>query len=219
MRAYLAHSIHHLLGMKNMYINKIPKNKDFFPQIRSENTNEVKSYRDKINLFKYNSSDDLSKEDRKHNQIISNYILYLNETDFWNLINKRLSFPTSANEIKRVRDTSDIEYWTIAHLTDELFLQIAKTKEIIIYNGKKVSIYKYYNQAFRMWKWIPISRPKAKFIINILDLTPRIYSEIRNLNEFTAQYVLKDSVKRIFENIDFKFFHEHIEDNLNVVLQ
>jgi hypothetical protein len=200
-------------------INKIPKNKDFFPQTRSENTNEVKSNRDKINLFKYNWSDDLSKEDRKHNQIISNYILSLNETDFWNLINKRLGFPTSANEIKRVRDTSDIEYWTIAHLTDELFLQIAKTKEIIIYNGKKISIYKYYNQALRMWKWIPISKPKAKFIINILDLSPRIYSEIRNLNEFTAQYVLKDSVKRIFENIDFKFFHEHIEDNLNVVLQ
>jgi hypothetical protein len=200
-------------------INKIPKNKDFFPQTRSENTNEVKSNRDKINLFKYNWSDDLSKEDRKHNQIISNYILSLNETDFWNLINKRLGFPTSGNEIKRVRDTSDIEYWTIAHLTDELFLQIAKTKEIIIYNGKKISIYKYYNQALRIWKWIPISKPKAKFIINILDLTPRIYSEIRNLNEFTAQYVLKDSVKRIFENIDFKFFHEHIEDNLNVVLQ
>jgi hypothetical protein len=205
--------------MENMsIINKIPKNKDFFHQIRSENTNEVKSNRDKINHFKYISSDDLCKEDGKHNQIISNYILSLNETDFWNLINKRLGFPTSANEIKRVRDTSDIEYWTIAHLTDELFLQIAKTKEIIIYNGKKISIYKYYNQALRMWKWIPISKPKAKFIINILDLSPRIYSEIRNLNEFTAQYVLKDSVKRIFENIDFKFYHEHIEDNLEVVL-
>jgi hypothetical protein len=206
--------------MENMcIINRIPKNKDFFPPIRSENSNEVKSNRDKINHFKYISSDDLCKEDGKHNQIISNYILYLNETDFWNLINKRLGFPTSANEIKRVRDTSDIEYWTIAHLTDELFLQIAKTKEIIIYNGKKISIYKYYNQALRMWKWIPISKPKAKFIINILDLSPRIYSEIRNLNEFTAQYVLKDSVKRIFENIDFKFYHEHIEDNLEVILK
>ena len=29
-------------------INKIPKDKDFFPQIRSENTNEVKSNRDKL---------------------------------------------------------------------------------------------------------------------------------------------------------------------------
>jgi hypothetical protein len=206
--------------MENMsIINKIPKNKDFFHQIRSEYTNEVKSNRDKINLFKYNSSDELSKKDIKHNQIISSYILYLNETDFWNLINKRLSFPTSANEIKRVRDTSDIEYWTIAHLTDELFLQLAKTKEIIIYNGKKISIYKYYNQALRMWKWIPISKPKAKFIINISDLTARLYCELKSLEKHTVQYVLKESVKRIFESIDFKFYHEHIEDNLDVVLE
>jgi hypothetical protein len=95
-------------------INKIPKNKDFFPQIRSENTNEIKSNRDKINLFKYNSSDELSKKDIKHNQIISSYILYLNETDFWNLINKRLSFPTSVNEIKRVRD---LRYPVLDHST------------------------------------------------------------------------------------------------------
>ena len=198
-------------------INKIPKNKDFFPQIRSENTNEVKSNRDNINLFRFNSIDDLGKEGR-HNQIIRNYILYLNETDFWNLINKRLGFPTSANEIKRVRDTSDIEYWTIAHLTDELFLQLAKTKEIINYNDKQVRIYKYYNQALRMWKWIPISKPKAKFIINISDLTPRIYCELKSLDKHSAQYVLKESVKRIFENIDFKFYHEHIEDNFEVTL-
>lgn len=167
------------------------------------------------------SNSDLNYEDKeewKYHVRIRNYILYLNETDFWNLINKRLGFPTSANEIKRVRDTSDIEYWTIAHLTDELFLQLAKTKVIINYNGKKVSIYKYYNQALRMWKWIPISKPKAIFVINISDLTPRIYCELKNLDRYAAQYVLKESVRRIFENIDFKFYHEHIEDNLEVVL-
>jgi hypothetical protein len=206
--------------MENMcIINKIPKDKDFFPPIRSENSNEVKSNRDKINHFKYNSSDDLCKEDGKHNQIISNYILYLNETDFWNLINKRLSFRTSANEIERVRNTSNIEFWTIAHLTDELFLQLAKTKVIIIYNGKKISLYKYYHQALRMWKWIAISKPKAKFIVNISNLTPRIYCELKSLDKYTAQYVLKESVKRIFENIDFKFYHEHIENNMEVVLE
>ena len=199
-------------------INKIPKDKDFFPQIRSEKTNEVKSNRDEINLFKYNSIADLGKEGGKHNQIIRNYILKLNDEDFWNLINKRLGFPTSANEIERVRDTSDIEYWTISHLTDELFLQLAKIKEILNYNGKKVTFYKYYNQALRKWKWIPIYKPKAKFIINISDLTPRIYCELKSLTKHTIQYVLKEAVKRIFENIDFKFYHEHIEDNLEVVL-
>ena len=57
--------------MENMsIINKIPKDKDFFPQIRSENVNEVKSNRDK-----FNSIYDLSKEEGKYNQSIINYIL------------------------------------------------------------------------------------------------------------------------------------------------
>ena len=214
MRASLTQLIHHLTGMENMYISKrILKDKDFFQQIDLEKSDSLMTSRDKIN-----SNYNLDLQNLKHNQT-RNYILNLNETDFWNLINKRLGFPTSANEIKRVRDTSDIEYWTIAHLTDELFLQLAKTKEIINYNGKQVSTYKYYNQALRMWKWIPISKPKAKFIINISDLIPRIFCELKSLDKHTAQYVLKESVKRIFENIDFKFYHEHIEDNLEVVLE
>jgi hypothetical protein len=116
-----------------------------------------------------------TKEEWKYQVRIRNYILTLNETDFWNLINKRLRFPTSAHEIESIRHNSDIEFWTIAYLTDELFIQIAKTKEIINYKDKNITIYKYYHQALRMWKWIPISKPKAKFIIYISDLTPRIY--------------------------------------------
>ena len=199
-------------------INKIPKDKHFFPQIRSENTKNVKSNRDEINLFKFNSTDDLSKEDAKHNQIIKNYILKLNDTEFWTLINTRLNLPNSSLEMERVLNDNDIEYWHFGYLIEVLFLQLAKIKEILNYNGKKVTIYKYYNQALRMWKWIPISKPKAKFIIYISDLTPRIYCELKNLDRYAAQYVLKESVRRIFENIDFKFYHEHIEDNLEVVL-
>ena len=43
MRAYyLTHAIHHLRAMENMcIINKIPKDKDFFQQISSENTNDI----------------------------------------------------------------------------------------------------------------------------------------------------------------------------------
>ncbi len=65
-------------------INKIPKDKHFFPKIRSENTNKVKSNRDKFNCI-----DDFSKEEGKYNQIINNYILKINDDDFWTLINTR----------------------------------------------------------------------------------------------------------------------------------
>jgi|RhiMetdeSRZDD1v2_1073273.scaffolds.fasta_scaffold958657_1 hypothetical protein len=154
-----------------------------------------------------------------HNQIIRKYILKLDDNDFWNLINVKLCFPYTSLEIERALNDTDIEYWTIEHLIDTLFLQIAKTKEIINYNSKKITIYKYYHQALRMWKWIPISKPKAKFIVNISDLTPIIYCELKSLENHTVQYVLKEAVKRIFENIDFKFYHEHIEDNLEVILK
>ncbi len=119
--------------------------------------------------------------------------------------------------MERVLNNNDIEYWHFGYLIEVLFLQLAKVKEILNYNGKKVSIYKYYNQALRMWKWIPISKPKAIFVVYVSDLTPRIYCELKSLDNHTAKYVLKESVKRIFENIDFKFYHEHIEDNLDVV--
>ena len=199
-------------------INKIPKDKDFFPQIRSENSNNVKSNRGEVHLFKCNSIDNISKEEGKYNQIISNYILRLNDTEFWTLINTRLNLPNPSLKMERVLNDNYIEYWHFGYLIEVLFLQLAKIKEILNYNGKKVSIYKYYNQALRMWKWIPNSKPKAKFVVNISDLTPRIYCELKNLDRYAAQYVLKESVRRIFENIDFKFYHEHIEDNLEVVL-
>ena len=201
--------------MGNMsIINKIPKDKDFFPQTRSENINKVKSNRDK-----FNSIYDLSKEEGKYNQSIINYILKLNDTKFWTLINTRLNLPNPSLVIERVSNDNDIEYWHFGYLIEVLFLQLAKIKEILNYNGKKVSIYKYYNQALRMWKWIPISKPKAKFIVNKSDLTSRIYCELKNLDKHTAKYVLKESVKRIFESIDFQFYHERLENNLEVILE
>ena len=161
--------------MENMsIINNIHKDKDFISQLRSENVNVVKSKKDKINLFKFNSIDDLSNEDGKYNQIISNYILKLNDADFWTLINTRLNLPNSSLEMERVLNDNDIEYWHFGYLIEVLFLQLAKIKEILHSNGTKVTIYKYYNQALRMWKWIPISKPKAKFVVNISDLTPRM---------------------------------------------
>lgn len=164
----------------------------------------------KYNLCDYNWKYDIS---------LRNFILNLNDYKFWNLINLRLCLPSTQLEIERGLNDTDIEYWTTEHLLDELFLIIAKKREIINYHDKKITIYKYYHKALTVWKWIPISKSKAKFIINISDLTPRIFCEIKSLDNHTMQYVLKESVKRIFENIDFKFYHQHIEDNLEGILE
>ena len=66
-----------------------------------------------------------------------------------------------------------------------------------------------------MWKWIPISKPKANFHIHISDLTPRIYCELKSIDKHIAQYALQESVKKIFENIDFKFYHSKKRMGIN----
>jgi hypothetical protein len=111
------------------------------------------------------------------------------------------------------------EYWTEGCLIEEIFLQLAGTKEIVDHNGKRVTICKYYNQAFRLRYWIPIVKPIPEFIVNKSDLTTRIISELKALDKDGSQYVLKQAVGRIFENINFKQYHLSIARNLEVVLK
>ena len=99
-----------------------------------------------------------------------------------------------------------------------MFLQIAGTKETIKYNGKNLTIYKYYNQALRLFHWIPITKPTAEFVINVSDLTPRIVAELKSLEKASCDYVLRQAAGRIFENIDFRQYHLSIARKLKVRL-
>ena len=83
---------------------------------------------------------------------------------------------------------------------------------------KKVTICKYYSQALRLQKWIPIAKPAPEFNINICDLTPRIVVELKTLEKSGYDYVTKQAVGRIFENIDSREFHLSIAQKLKVRL-
>ena len=108
--------------------------------------------------------------------------------------------------------------WTEECLIDEIFLQIAGTKDIIRHADGEIKIYKYYNQAFRLLPWIPIARPTPEFIVNISNLTQRVIAELGALDKDCCQYVLKQAVGRIFENIDFRLYHLSIARKLKVRL-
>jgi hypothetical protein len=110
------------------------------------------------------------------------------------------------------------EYWTEECLIDETFLQLAATKAIVKNGDKRISIYKYYNQAFRLRNWITIAKPTPEFIINISDLTPRVIAELKALDKKGAEYVLNKVVGRLFENIDFRQYHLSIARKLKVRL-
>lgn len=113
--------------------------------------------------------------------------------------------------------------WTEECLIDEIFLQLAGTKEIVKHNGKSITIHKYYHQAFTQRKWIPIAarrkNPVPQFIVNMTDLTTRIIAELKTLDRDGYEYVLKQAVGRIFENIDSRQYHLSIARNLEVVLK
>jgi hypothetical protein len=112
-----------------------------------------------------------------------------------------------------------LEYWVEQCLIEELFLQLAGTKEIVKHNGKCVNVYKYYSQAFRLLRWIPIAKPTPEFVVNMSDLTTRIIAELKTLEKDGSQYVLKQAVRRIFENINFRQYHLSIARNLEVILK
>jgi hypothetical protein len=147
---------------------------------------------------------------------LTDAILRLPEKDFWNLVSIRLNLP-SQNLILVIDANEHIEYWTEACLTEELFLQLASTKQTVSHDDKSITVYKYYHQALTLRKWIPIARPVPAFVINISDLSARIVAELKILDD--PRIVLKQAVGRIFENIDSRQYHLSIAQSLEVALR
>ena len=112
------------------------------------------------------------------------------------------------------------EYWTIECLVDKLSLNLCSIRQTIINdNGIAITIRKYYAQARELMKWIPIARlPSNEFVINISDISPEIVKEIESVasNHKTLQYVLTQAAGRIFENLDFEYYHLSVARNLRV---
>jgi hypothetical protein len=122
--------------------------------------------------------------------------------------------------LKEIENGQEECVWTIECTVDELSLCLSGTKETITNDkGRSILVKKYYSQARQLMKWIPIAKPPPDFIINISDLTSRkLKEEIANLvhHPKTMQYVLTQAVGRIFENLDFEYYHLSIAKNLRV---
>jgi hypothetical protein len=154
-------------------------------------------------------------------------ILELPEKKFWNLVDTRLNRPKGpqrlpGQEYLEIIDANDkpsvVERWTEECLIDTLFLELATTKSLVPHNGRcGIIIHKYYNQAFALYKSIPIARPAPKFVVDSSDLSIRVLAELKVLN--SPEIVLKQAVSRIFENIDELQYHMAIARALEVVLK
>jgi hypothetical protein len=115
------------------------------------------------------------------------------------------------------------DQWTTECMVDELFLNLCDTKETITNNnGRSITVRKYPREARELMKWIPIVRLVLnEFVVNVSDLTPRIRQELKSISKTpsTLRYVLTQAVGRIFENLDFEYYHMSIARSLRVKLE
>ncbi len=77
---------------------------------------------------------------------------------------------------------------------------------------------KYYNQARNML-WIGAAKPIPPYIVYLSDFSPRLIKELHILDTKDRQYVLKQAVGRIFEDIHPDLYHNSISRVLWVKLQ
>jgi hypothetical protein len=113
--------------------------------------------------------------------------------------------------------------YTTNYLIDWLKLHLAKivginTKELSPRELIQRQIFgdrKYYNQAFDLLR-IGAYKPAPFFIINLADLSRGLRSELSSLDKQTRQFVLKQAVGRIFEDINSDLFHNSISRVLRV---
>lgn len=156
--------------------------------------------------------------DSSFNTVFINQMLRLPEKEFWGLVSIRLNVPQSKANLKELGDEHR-EYWSWNYLVEEIFLQIAPIKTVVPHNGKQIRIYKYYNQALRLWKFIPIAKPQVEYVINVSDLTVRMLAELMALGPEGSQKVLRLVVLNLFENIvGPRHTHRSIARNLKVRL-
>lgn len=158
-------------------------------------------------------------KDHSAREFLRELIIDIPDKLFYEIVADRLNIPLSkaAMQERRITDGEDREYYTIEYLADLLFLRIVSVKDKITKaDGEMLTVRKYHNQALRLWRWIPVSKPVPDYVVNVSDLTPRIVVELKALDRFSYNYVIKTAVGRIFENIDAKGYHLNIARRLRV---
>jgi len=130
--------------------------------------------------------------------------------------------PESTLPNSSIEHESPTEFWTIECFVDELLFDLIRVKETVYNEGKEIHVRKYYKQARDLFKWIPIARPSPVFMIYISDLTPELKAQLKELiakSPDSLPYILTQAVGRIFENLDFQYYHMSIARNLRVRLE
>jgi hypothetical protein len=113
-------------------------------------------------------------------------------------------------------DRGQKECWTTEYVVDRLFFEMLEIKDEAEgwddypHNGQKKKYYDRGADAIKM----AAGRPSPIFVINISDLTWRLKLELAGLSRDTLDYVVRQSVERICENVNSKLYHLTLKRSL-----
>jgi hypothetical protein len=85
-------------------------------------------------------------------------------------------------------------------------------------NTQKLDSRRYYSQAHSLLR-IGAFKPTPFFVVYLSDLSPQLVKELHDLDSSDRQFVMKQAVGRIFEDINQELYHNSISRVLKVKLQ
>ena len=127
---------------------------------------------------------------------------------------------------KRPQQLDDSEVWNLAAIVDEILISLLDTKAVFCMinsnkgfsdrkwveeanrcnNGNGVLRRLYEQQAIYKMYRIPIYRPPPVFIVHLKHLDDRLKQELAKLDKWSKDYVMKEAIGRICEQVDKHFF-------------
>ena len=117
-------------------------------------------------------------------------------------------------------------HWSLACIVDELIISLLETKAVFCMinsnkgfsdhkwveeanrcnNGNGVSRRLYEQQAIYKMYRMPIYRPPPVFVVHLRHLDYRLKQELAKLDKWSKDYVMKEAIGRICEQVDKRFF-------------
>jgi hypothetical protein len=121
-----------------------------------------------------------------------------------------------------VEETTDNEIgqdeWTMQNLIDELYISLMR-HDLLTDAGDGIKKSKYEKQAQELMFRIPVYQPVPSFIVNINDLDDRLKKELTSLDYNSLTVVLNESIARIFENLNERYFKLSVKKLLKCELK
>lgn len=83
------------------------------------------------------------------------------------------------------------------------------------HHKKVIDFRKYYNQAYHYLK-IGALKPIPRYLVSLSDISPRLIEELAEFEKRDRNYILKQAIALIFQEINSELYHNSIAYSLEV---